>query len=127
MEDNSLTHSVIIALGSNCRHDANLDRATELLGRFVSGMKASRRLLTEPVGIASGPFMNQIVTGTCEMDMDALTDATKQIEAACGRTAVSMAKGIVEIDIDILQYDDTRHHLGDWDRDYIKTLIKELL
>lgn len=127
MGDNGLTHSVIIALGTNTGHEANLDKAIKLLGRIVGGMKASRRLWTAPIGIESDRFMNQVVTGTCSMSLDELTAVTKRIEAACGRTAESTARGIVTADIDILQYDGIKSHRDDWDREYIKTLIKELI
>jgi 2-amino-4-hydroxy-6-hydroxymethyldihydropteridine diphosphokinase len=36
------------------------------------------------------------------------------------------ADGIVAIDLDLLQYSEVRYHLKDWDREYIKDLIKEL-
>ena len=35
-------------------------------------------------------------------------------------------KGIVKIDIDLLQFDDIRRKKEDWNRDYIQLLINEL-
>ena len=34
--------------------------------------------------------------------------------------------GIVKIDLDLLQYDETQYHLRDWSRNYVKNLINEL-
>ena len=34
--------------------------------------------------------------------------------------------GIVPIDLDLLLYDDERFHLQDWERSYIKDLLKLL-
>ena len=39
-----------------------------------------------------------------------------------GRTAEDRRLGIVRIDLDLLQYDDTRFHLRDWERPYVKLL-----
>ena len=49
----------------------------------------------------------------------------------CGITAIDVTKearnhNIVNIDIDILQYGDTRLHVDDWNRPYIATLLKQL-
>jgi 2-amino-4-hydroxy-6-hydroxymethyldihydropteridine diphosphokinase len=30
------------------------------------------------------------------------------------------------IDLDLLEYDGMRHHLRDWNRNYVKDLIKEI-
>jgi 2-amino-4-hydroxy-6-hydroxymethyldihydropteridine diphosphokinase len=35
-------------------------------------------------------------------------------------------EGIVRLDLDILAYDDERHHLSDWERHYIKILLPQL-
>ena len=50
----------------------------------------------------------------------------KNIETTMGSMPEERRKGIVKIDIDLLQFDETRHKTGDWERDYIQLLIKEL-
>lgn len=40
-----------------------------------------------------------------------------------GRTQEDRTAGIVRIDLDLLQYDNDRYHLRDWERDYIKKLL----
>lgn len=44
----------------------------------------------------------------------------------CGDTKEARNHNIVNIDIDILQYGDTRLHVDDWNRPYIATLLKQL-
>ena len=54
---------------------------------------------------------------------DELTRLTKETEKALGR---EHGTGMVSIDIDILQYDDIRLHLHDWEQDYIKQLYCQI-
>lgn len=122
----STEHKVIIALGTNFDHEKNMEHATWCLSKIMSGMKYSRRLWTEPVGLMSGKFLNQLVVGTCSFTEEELHNETKRIERECGRCEEEKNAGIVRIDIDILKYDEKTEHTEDWNREYIKLLIKEL-
>ena len=50
----------------------------------------------------------------------------KQIETDFGRTPEKRQRGIVPIDLDILQYGDQRHHERDWQRPYVADLLGQL-
>lgn len=126
MERRDYKHKIIIALGTNYEHDANIDKALEMLRPRIDGIKVSRRIWTAPIGINSGRFMNMLLAGTCSMDFQELSDTTKSIERLCGRTDTGIANNIVNIDIDILKYDAMKFHEEDWDREYIITLMTEL-
>ena len=82
-------------------------------------------LETEPVGIISPPFHNQIVTGTTDMSLEELEISIKQIERDLGRLR-EHGQTQVSIDIDILKYDQQVLHDNDWRREYVKTLISLL-
>jgi 2-amino-4-hydroxy-6-hydroxymethyldihydropteridine diphosphokinase len=41
-----------------------------------------------------------------------------------GRTAQQREKGIVTIDLDLMEHDGVRYHLEDWQRPYIKMLLE---
>ena len=43
-----------------------------------------------------------------------------------GSMSEERKKGIVKIDIDLLQFDNTKRKADDWSRDYIQLLINEL-
>ena len=60
------------------------------------------------------------------LTLQQLTQLTKDIERMCGDTKEVRNHNIVNIDIDILQYGDTRLHVDDWNRPYIATLLKQL-
>ena len=52
--------------------------------------------------------------------------ALKDIEAQMGSVSEERKKGIVKIDIDLLQFDNTKRKVDDWSRDYIQLLLNEL-
>jgi len=57
------------------------------------------------------------------MTPEQVTEALKQTEIRMGRTNEDRRQGIVRIDLDLMRYDDQRHHVKDWERDYIKKLL----
>jgi len=119
-------HRVIIALGTNIDHDVNMDKAMWLLCDVIGNVRYSRRMWTEPIGMASGMFLNMMVSGLCKLSLQELKLKTKLIEVKCGRTAEEQKNGTVRMDIDILKYDERMEHVDDWNRKYIKELIKDL-
>lgn len=119
-------HRVIIVLGTNIDHGANMDKAMELLCDVIGDIRYSRRMWTEPIGMASGIFLNMMVSGICKLSLQELKLKLKWIEVKCGRTAEEQEKGTVRMDMDILKYDERTEHIDDWSREYIKELIKDL-
>jgi 2-amino-4-hydroxy-6-hydroxymethyldihydropteridine diphosphokinase len=69
-------------------------------------------------------YLNQLCQGTTAFGPNLLSEVLKETEKRQGRT--HNEDGIVTLDLDLLQYDDERFHLKDWDRPYIKNLINEL-
>lgn len=117
-----MTHKVIIALGSNVSLD-NLAKCLLLLCEYIDVDSESSVITTEAIGMQSPPFANQLLSGTTCKTLDELTRLTKDTESALGR---KRGTGIVSIDIDILQYDDVRLHLHDWEREYVKQLYCQI-
>ena len=89
---------VIMALGTNTGQNANISLALNRLGNIITDMKCS----------------------------ECLREILKNIEIECGRTDASKSEGIIPMDIDVLKYGDNTEHVEDWQRDYIKILIKEI-
>ena len=117
-----MTHNVIIALGSNISKD-NLALCRPLLDEYMKVDSESSVITTDAIGMQSPPFANQLIGGTTCKTLDELTRLTKDTESALGR---KRGTGIVSIDIDILQYDDVRLHLHDWEREYVKQLYCQI-
>ena len=119
---------VILSLASNRFQAKNLSRARQCLEEIFSDLRYSREHWTEPVGNAKrrDAYLNQLATGTTTLDEETLNERLKQMELSFGRTQAKRLLGIVPIDLDILQYDDERRHLLDWQRPYVTELIGDL-
>ncbi len=93
-----------------------------LLATFPDATFSS--VLTSPdYNAVSGPYANCIARGTTSLSESDLVTTLKSLERQLGRTH---SKDVM-IDLDLLQYNDERHHLDDWSRPYIKILLTILL
>ena len=118
---------VIIAMGTNCHKQRHTTLALQQLRQLIdSRLQATKPLETEAIGMDSDRFLNTLVALHTTLTLQQLTQLTKDIERMCGDTKEARNHNIVNIDIDILQYGDTRLHVDDWNRPYIATLLKQL-
>ncbi len=120
------SHTVVMALGTNSDSEVNMMSALEQLGRVICVTARSRLVWTEPVGMVSGPFLNCMLRAATRLTLGELVLLAKRVERHCGRTAEDKAKGVVSIDVDIMEYDGQKLHPDDWQRDYIKSLYREI-
>ena len=120
-------HRVLISLASNHEQKENLCKAREALAQILSSATFTPEQWTHPMGKHFGRFyINQLVSAETTLSSDELTARLKDIETTLGRTPELRRHGIVPIDLDLLLYDDKRFHLQDWERSYIKDLLKLL-
>lgn len=117
---------IIIALGSNFEPQDNIERAKEELRALFADIKFTRSLWTEPIEITSERFLNTMAWGDSDLSKEEIELQLKRLERACGRCEAEKKKGIVRIDLDLMQYGEERLHLKDWNRAYILTLYREL-
>ena len=118
-------HQIIISLASNENQEANLQAARTQLAQLLSEVHFTSAIWTEPVNcIRKEPYLNQLCKASTAFSMNLLSEALKETEKRLGRT--HNEDGIVTIDLDLLQYDEEQYHLRDWNRSYVKDLIKEL-
>lgn len=133
-------HNCIISLASNCCQEENLAEAQRRLSEILFSASYTEATWTEPFkssnlsplsslhpplsSLHSPLYLNQLVYAQTSLTVDALQAALKQLECEMGRTSDNRAKGIVRIDLDLLQYDEERYHLRDWDRPYIQQLLR---
>ncbi|MBR7030774.1 MAG: 2-amino-4-hydroxy-6-hydroxymethyldihydropteridine diphosphokinase [Prevotella sp.] len=118
-------HTVIISLASNENQEANMEAARTQLTQLLTTVQFTSAIFTEPINsIRKEPYLNQLCQGTTALGEGLLGEVLKEIEKRLGRT--KNEDGIVAIDLDLLQYDNRRHHLRDWDRNYVKDLIQGL-
>ena len=154
--DRMKVHEVIISLGSNENQEANLAKAREQLTQLMTEVHFTSAIWTEPIdhsplnidhsrcnakdgqqtsaaanngqwSIVNGQskkYLNQLCKGTTAFGEGLLCEVLKETEKRIGR--IKNEDGIVVIDLDLLEYDGKRHHLRDWNRDFVKNLLNEL-
>jgi len=123
---NQQTHYILLALGSNVAAELHIEQAKARLSVVFPQLRFSRSLITPAIGIVSPPFMNCLAEGYCSVPLEGVLVTLKDIEAQMGSVSEERKKGIVKIDIDLLQFDDTKRKADDWGRDYIQLLLNEL-
>lgn len=123
---NQQTHYILLALGSNVAAELRIEQAKARLSAVFPQLRFSRSLITPAIGIVSPPFINCLAEGYCSVPLEEVIVALKDIEAEMGSVSEERKKGIVKIDIDLLQFDNTKRKADDWGRDYIQLLLNEL-
>ena len=119
-------HRVLISLASNHRRQQHLQQAREALRQVLQREAYTPVVGTPAVGASAtqaNPYLNQLVVAYTTLPATELCQRLKQIETQLGRTPEMRQEGIVPIDLDLLLYDQERHHLSDWQRPYTKQLL----
>ncbi len=116
-----MTHTVIIALGSNYQQPVHIRWAAERLSCLLGDCRLSRTLWTPDIKGSGRWYMNRLLRATTPLSVDSLQQLLKQTEAETGRTPDK-----VTIDLDLLQYDRQRYHERDWQRPYVTRLIGDI-
>lgn len=118
---------IIIVLGSNHEQEKNVGFAMNQLSQNFPGVRFSRLLWTEPIGMENSPrFVNALAIAFTDLPEPTVVSVLKGIERQCGRTKEEKSQGIVKLDLDLLLYGDTRRKEEDWERDYVKQLLGEM-
>ena len=123
---NQQTHYILLALGSNVAAELHIEQAKARLSAVFPQLRFSRSLITPAIGIVSPSFINCLTEGYCNVPLEEVIVALKDIEAQMGSVSEERKKGIVKIDIDLLQFDNTKRKADNWSRDYIQLLLNEL-
>lgn len=119
-------HRVIVAIGSNCHRHANMQKAMLLIGQKLQGVVFTQAIDTAPIGMQADTFLNAMAAAYTPLGIDETIMLLKNIETECGNTACLRREGKIIADIDLLLYDEEHLHKADWERPYIKQLLKEL-
>ena len=110
--------NVMIALGSNYHQSAHIQWASQRLSFLLTDVTLSRILWTPDIHGRGLWYMNRLLHAQTTLSPTLLTALLKPIEQETQRT-----RQHVTIDLDMMQYDDQRYPLEDWQRPYIQNLI----
>lgn len=107
-----------------------MKHARELLYRLFSDISFTESIWTLPVDIKNTDskikYLNCLARIDTSHELAQIEPVLKQVERQLGRSKGEKSLGIVRIDIDILMFDEEKHHLRDWERSYIHYLLKYL-
>lgn len=117
---------IIIALGSNEQAEMHLCKAKRYIQALFPGILFSHELWTTPIGMRSARFLNCVGVAVTGMERSAVCQKLKDIERSCGDRQEDRRQNIVRMDIDLLCYGHRREHEKDWQRPYIRQLMKEM-
>lgn len=117
---------VILALGTNVNQERNMKQVMRLLAATWPYMKFTTQKWTQPIGMASDLFYNCLAYTKVEETLEELTEKVKNMERICGNTVAERSLYRIQMDIDILLYDDKKLHIDDWQRDYMQELMNEI-
>lgn len=119
-------HSIIISLGSNHEAAENMEKAREYLTKVLPGAVLTQNLPTAPIGMDGPWFLNCLCKAQTSSTLEDVLVKAKNIEKLLGDSRQQRDQGRVVIDVDILQYDDIRLHISDWERPYIAVLMEQI-
>ena len=118
---------ILISLGSNYNPIENIEFAKKKLKAiFGETTKFTDNMWTTPIDIESNRFINCICMAETRHKLLQLEMAFKRLEKQCNRSKKNDSMKRIPLDIDVLLYGDEKRHKKDWDRDYIKVLLKQI-
>ena len=117
---------VLISIGSNTDRKSQMILARRFLLLRFPGAKFTRSL-SSPACPGDGIYSNMLAEIDTDLDMEELVKELKLMEIQMGDHAELRREGKVMMDIDILRYGTEKHHLADWERPYIKRLLRYTL
>lgn len=125
MENN---HICIVGLGSNSNKEFNIPQARILLEKEFPSIYFSCEMETMPIRFKNNKntFLNQIALFVTTEDSTFVYNVLKNIEHQMGRCEEHKFKEIIEIDLDLIKFDDTILKPHDYLRDYVKKGISDV-
>lgn len=118
--------SCYIALGSNYQREINIFLASKELVDVFDRVLFSEAIETLPIGIDSSTlFLNRVAKCYTRLSQKEITEKLKHIEKSLGRCKDN--PNIVAIDLDLISYEKLILKVTDFQRDYIKEGIKEIM
>ena len=120
-------HRIVFSIGTNSHRHRNMQMAeTELVKLFGEDIVLTRVIETDAIGFQGPRFLNSLAECRSSLSLPSIEKELKRIENECGKKRKKRRQGIVEMDIDILEYGGERHHVNDWNRSYVIELYGEL-
>lgn len=95
---------VLIALGSNTKQTYNIGKAKVALSEMFEDIFFTDEVWTKPIGVDSDMYLNGLASFTTSLTKKEVLKQLKNIELALGDSHQNHQKGIVLIDIDLIEW-----------------------
>ena len=123
-----MIHECIIGIGSNIDADKNFAAALFFLRQDHQLIAVSSKVMTTPIGITDQPdFLNGAAKVTTAMDKDDFRIYLKGVEDRLKRDRNSLKFGPRTIDLDIVVWDGNIIDSEYYHRDFLKTVVDEII
>ena len=118
---------ILFAIGTNSplASDRVIWMKARIFGLFGDDVRFTFLVETDPIGIVSPKFTNCVGIAFTTLPLEEIKAIFKEIEKECEDTKEKRRNNLIEMDIDILEYDGVRYHEKDWSRPYIIDMVEE--
>ena len=122
-----MIHTVYLCFGSNagCR-EANIEAARRRVEAVALSLRMSAPCESTDASGLGGPYVNVVAECRTALELDELRRLLRRFETEGGRTPESKARGVMPIDIDIVEWDGSILSPDDFNRPYYREARKEL-
>lgn len=119
---------ILFAIGTNSplASDRVIWMKARVFGLFGDDVRFTFLVETDPIGIVSPKFTNCVGIAFTTLPLEEIKAIFKEIEKECEDTKEKRRNNLIEMDIDILEYDGVRYHEKDWSRPYIIDMVEEV-
>lgn len=102
-----MNNQVVICIGGNLEpRVGNVAAARDWLLTVLNDPQVSDIYETPEIHGIGRPYMNMVISGTTDLDVDSLNMMCKDFEIKSGRDAEARLRGDVPVDIDIVRCND---------------------
>jgi len=118
---------ILFAIGTNSplASDRVIWMKARVFELFGDDVRFTFLVETDPIGIVSPKFTNCVGIAFTTLPLEKIKAIFKEIEKECEDTKEKRRNNLIEMDIDILEYDGVRYHEKDWSRPYIIDMVEE--
>lgn len=120
-------NQILISIGSNFDAAHQMAAACLQLERTLPVIRWSEIMRTQPVDcVCQVPFLNRVGWAQTTGSIQELQSLFKQLERRAGRTQEGQSRGIIPLDIDLLQWNEIILKPADLTRPYVQSALLSL-
>lgn len=113
-------------MGSNFKQQTSIKMAKQMIACTYEIVQFCDPLWTEPIGMDNRrKFLNTMAVVRTVRSKLQVECSMKYIQTRCKRKRSRKARGVIDMDLDLMYYDGEMFHTDDLQRDYMKQLMAQ--